>query len=263
MPTVTAGGATLYYETHGQGAPVMLVPGLGGLGAYWRPQIPAFSERYRVVLHDHRGTGQSEWARIRYSVEQMAAETLALMDALGLDRVHLVGHSTGGAIGQILAIEAPHRLRSLVLASSWTKADPFFRWCFEVRRELLLKAGLPAYQQGAPLFLYPSWFINAHADQIRAEQAASVAGFTTVEIANHRIDAILAFDRTHQLGSIRTPTLVICARDDGLTPPYFSEALAEAIPGARLVLLDTGGHGCSRTMADEFNRHVLSFLDAH
>ena len=263
MPTVTAGGTTLYYETHGQGAPVMLVPGLGGLGAYWRPQIPAFSQRYQVILHDHRGTGRSERAQTRYSVEQMAGDTLALMDALGVERAHFVGHSTGGAIGQILAIEAPHRLRTLVLASSWTKADPFFRWCFEVRRELLLTSGPAAYQHAAPLFLYPSWFINQHADELRAEQAASVAGFTTVEIASDRIDAILAFDRTSRLGSIQTPTLVVCARDDGLTPAYFSEELARSIPGARLVLLETGGHACSRTMASEFDRHVLSFLDAH
>jgi aminoacrylate hydrolase len=263
MPTVTAGGTSLYYEIHGQGAPVMLVAGLGGLGAYWRPQIPGVSARYQAVLHDHRGTGGSERARPPYSVEQMAADTLALMDALGLPPVHLVGHSTGGAIGQILAIEAPHRLRTLVLANSWTRADPFFRWCFEVRRELLLRSGLPAYQHAAPLFLYPPWFINRHADQIRAEQAASVAGFTTAEIASARIDAILAFDRTDQLPSIRTPTLVIGARDDGLTPAYFSEELARAIPGAQLVLLETGGHACSRTMTAEFDRSLLSFLDAH
>jgi aminoacrylate hydrolase len=193
----------------------------------------------------------------------MAADTLALMDGLGLERAHFVGHSTGGAIGQILAIEAPHRLRTLVLANSWTKADPFFRWCFEVRRQLLLASGLAAYQHIAPLFLYPPWYINQHAEQIRAEQVASVAGFTTVEIASARIDAILAFDRTDRLGAIRTPTLVVGARDDGLTPAYFSEALAGAIPGAQLVLLDSGGHACSRTMTAEFDRQVLAFLDAH
>jgi aminoacrylate hydrolase len=263
MPTVTANGTTLYYETHGQGPPVMLVSGLGGLGAYWRPQLPAFSRRYQVVLHDHRGTGQSERASMRYSVEQMAADTLAVMDALQLERVHFIGHSTGGAIGQILAVEAPQRLRTLVLSSSWTTADPYFRWCFEVRRELLLRSGLAAYQHIAPLFLYPPWFINRHADELRAEQAGSAARFTTVEIASARIDAILAFDRTSQLASVTTPTLVICARDDGLTPPYFSEALARAIPGAQLVLLETGGHACSRTMTAEFDRHVLAFLDRH
>src|SRR5262249_23039798 len=149
------------------------------------------------------------------------------------------------------------------LSSSWTKTDPFFQWCFEVRKELLTTSGIAAYQHIAPLFLYPPWFINRHAAQIRAEQAASVAGFTTVEIASARIDAILAFDRTAELASIRTPTLVICARDDGLTPAYFSEELARAIPGSELVLLETGGHACSRTMTPEFDRHVLSFLDKH
>jgi aminoacrylate hydrolase len=120
-----------------------------------------------------------------------------------------------------------------------------------------------APQRLTPLFLYPPWYINQHAEQIRAEQAASVAGFTTVEIASARIDAILAFDRTDRRGAIRTPTLVVGARDDGLTPAYFSEALAGAIPGAQLVLLDSGGHACSRTMTAEFDRQMLAFLDAH
>lgn len=262
MPTARVRDATLYYEVHGEGPPLMLVPGLGGLAGYWDPQIPSFSSRYRVIVHDHRGTGRSEWSDIAYSVDQMAADTLGLMDALGIDRAHYVGHSTGGAIGQILAIEEPRRLATLVLSNTWTKADAFFRWCFEVRKALLLGSGLAPYQDAAPLFLYPSWFINEHADLIRAEQAA-VSEFTTVTIAARRIDAILAFDRESQLGRIRTPTLVIGARDDGLTPAYFSEALARMIPGARLVLMEHGGHACSRTVSKEFDRHVLDFLDVH
>jgi aminoacrylate hydrolase len=192
----------------------------------------------------------------------MAADTLGLMDALGLARAHLVGHSTGGAIGQLLALEHGHRLASLVLANTWTKADHFFRWCFEVRKELLLKSGVAAYQHAAPLFLYPSWYIRRHGERLRSEWAASVARFTTVEIATRRIDAILAFDRSAKLGAIATPTLVIGARDDALTPAYFSEELAGAIPGARLVLLETGAHACSQTVPGEFDRHVLAFLDA-
>jgi len=262
MPTVRVRDTTLYYESHGDGPPVMLVAGLGGLGGYWAPQIAPFAGRFRAIVHDHRGTGRSEWSDIAYSVEQMAADTLGLMDALGLRRAHFVGHSTGGAIGQIIALEHPERLATLVLADTWPKADAYFRWCFEVRKALLLGPGLAAYQHAAPLFLYPPWFIDAHAEQIRAEQAASVQ-YTTVEIAARRIDAILAFDREKELGRIRTPTLVIAARDDTLTPAYFSETLARLIPGSRLTLLDRGGHACSRTMADEFNRHVLEFLEAH
>ena len=262
MPTLRVRDTTLYYEIHGDGPPVMLVAGLGGLGGYWAPQISPFARRYRVIVHDHRGTGRSEWSDVAYSVDQMAADTLGLMDALGIERAHFVGHSTGGAIGQIIALEKPERLATLVLADTWPKADAYFRWCFEVRTALLRGAGLAAYQHAAPLFLYPPWFIDEHAEQIRAEQVAS-AQYTTVEIAARRIDAILAFDREKHLGRVRTPTLVIAAKDDILTPAYFSETLAQLIPKSRLVLLERGGHACSRTMAEEFNRHVLEFLDAH
>lgn len=263
MPKVVVRDCQLYYEVHGTGDPLLLVAGLGGAGAYWAPQVPEFSKHYRVILHDHRGTGQSDHSRITYSVDQMTADLLGLMDALEIERAHFVGHSTGGAIGQIMAIEHPERLRSLVIASSWTKADPFFRRCFAVREELLLKSGPAAYQHAAPLFLYPSWWIDANAERLEREEKASLAAFPPVEVAASRIDAILAFDRTGQLSRIRTATLVVCAKDDNLTPAYFSEALARSIPGAELVLLERGGHACSQTVVEEFNSMVLKFLLAH
>ncbi len=139
MRTIRVGDAELYYEIYGSGEPLLLVPGLGGVGSYWQSQLPEFSRHYRVILHDHRGTGKSERSRIRYSVEQMTADLLGLMDALRIESAHLVGQSTGGAMGQIVAIEHPQRLRKLVLSSTWTTADPFFRRCFAACKELLLK----------------------------------------------------------------------------------------------------------------------------
>lgn len=263
MPRIKVGDCQIYYEVHGIGDPLLLVAGLGGVGSYWRDQLADFSSRYQVILHDHRGTGQSDRSRITYSVEQITADLLGLMDALRIERAHLVGHSTGGAIGQIMAIEHPERLRSLVIASSWTKADPFFLRCFTVRKELLLKSGPAAYQHATPLFLYPSWWISANAERLEREEKASLTTFPPVEIAVSRIDAILAFDRAAQLKQIRTPTLVICAKDDNLTPAYFSEELAKSIPDAELVLLERGGHACSQTVPQEFNDAVISFLKAH
>jgi aminoacrylate hydrolase len=262
MPKANLGDVEIYYESHGSGDPVLLVPGLGGVGSYWNPNIPAFSARYRTIVHDHRGTGQSSASKIKYSVDQMTHDLLRLMDHLQLERVHLVGHSTGGAIGQTMAATRPERLASLVLYATWTKADPFFRRVFEARRTLLTASGAAAYARSTPVFLYPDWWINQNLALLEERERLSIPNFPAAEIVASRIDAIVAFDRTADLPRIGTRTLVLCARDDILTPPYFSEELARRIPGAQLKVLGKGGHCASETARDDFNEAVLDFLKA-
>jgi aminoacrylate hydrolase len=260
MPKVTVGEGEIYYEVHGSGTPVLLVPGLGGVGSYWNPNIPAFARNHRVVVHDHRGTGQSSRSRIVYSVDQMTDDVLALMDHLKIDRAHLIGHSTGGAIGQAMAAREPSRLISLVIYASWTRADPFFRRVFEARRTLLTASGAAAYVRSTPVFLYPDWWINENIGELERREKAVIPAFPPVEIVASRIDAVVDFDRTADLAAIKTPTLVICAKDDVLTPPYFSRELARLIPGAELVELERGGHCASETDRDAFEKAVLGFI---
>src|SRR5260370_38500212 len=109
MPHVSIGDADIYYEQQGQGPALMLVPGLGGQGAFWGPQVRDFARAFRVIVHDHRGAGRSTHSRIRYSVAQMAADTIALMDRLRIPRAHFVGHPTGGALGRPTALVTPDR----------------------------------------------------------------------------------------------------------------------------------------------------------
>ena len=263
MPNSSLGDFELYYEVHGSGRPVLLVPGLGGVGSYWNPNLPAFSARHQTIIHDHRGTGQSTRSRIQYSIDQMTDDLVRLMDHLELESAHLVGHSTGGAIGQTLAIKHPERLKSLVIYASWTKADPFFKRVFEARRTLLTASGPAAYVRSTPVFLYPDWWINENLALIEERETLGIPAFPAPEIAASRIDAIVAFDRTAQLAKIRTPTLVICAKDDILTPPYFSRELARLIPGAELVILEKGGHCASEVALEDFNRAVLGFIARH
>jgi aminoacrylate hydrolase len=260
MPTAEIDGGELHYEIHGDGPPLLLVAGLGGVGSYWKPQIEPFARHFTVILHDHRGTGRSSRSKIAYSLEQMANDTLQLMDALDIRQADLVGHSTGASIGQILGIEQPGRLGRIVMASGWTKADGFFRRCFEVRRELLLKSGPEAYVRATPLFLHPSWWIRDNIDMLEATEAEVYGSNPDVEIMNSRIDALLAFDVTRRLGEIRKEVLILGVRNDHLTPAYFSEELAGLIPGARLKIMEDGGHAASQTMPEEFNRIVLEFL---
>jgi aminoacrylate hydrolase len=260
MPKVGIGDAELSYEVHGDGPPLLLVPGLSGLGSFWTNQVAAFSRDFRVVVHDHRGAGQSTHSRIRYSVEQMAGDLLRLMDALGIASAHFVGHSTGGAIGQVIAQDHPQRLRSLVLSATWAGPDPYFRRLFESRRKVLLTAGVESYLRASVLFLAPPWWVSANDAAIAADHAALVAAAAPVEVMQSRIDAILRFDRRARLGEIRTPTLVIVADDDMVTPRFYSEELAGRIPGAKLVVLEGGGHFAPAILPEPYNAAVGAFL---
>lgn len=260
MPIVQLADVEISYEVIGSGPPLLLVAGLGGAAGYWRAQLEALSQDFTLILHDHRGTGNSGRPS-QYSVDLMASDVIGLMDHLGITTTHFIGHSTGGAIGQVIAIEQPNRLASMVQYASWTTADDHFRWCFDIRKTLLQSAGVQAYMHATPLFLMPSWFIRDHAERLRQDEVAAVRAAPPAEILAARIDAILEFDRSSQLNQIQVPTLVLCAQDDLLTPPHYSVALARAIPGAELVWMEQGGHGCSQVLPDEFNHKVLSFLN--
>ena len=260
MPKMSIGDAELYYESTGDGEPLLLVPGLGGQGVFWAQQVKDFARDFRVIVHDHRGTGASTHSRIRYSVEQMADDVLRQMDALKIDSAHVAGHSTGGAIGQIIAQDHPERLRSLVLSATWAGQDPFFRRLFESRRETLVTCGVESYLRASVLMLAPPWWVRANdallADQHRQAAAAS----PPLEVLTSRIDAIVRFDRRPRLGEIHTPTLVVVAADDTITPRFFSDELAERIPGAKLVVLEAGGHYAPVCLPEPYNAQVGAFL---
>jgi aminoacrylate hydrolase len=260
MPTVSIGDADIYYEEAGKGPALMLVPGLSGLGSFWAHQVREFSRDFRVIIHDHRGTGKSTHSRIRYSVEQMAGDVLRLMDKLGIAAAHLVGHSTGGAIGQVIAQDHPERLQSLVLSATWAGRDPFFRRLFESRKEVLVNLGVEAYLRASALFLAPPWWVSANDAAIAESHLQAIKAAAPVEVMASRIDAIVAFDRRARLGEIRTPTLVIVAADDTVTPRFYSDELAERIPGAKLVVLDGGGHFVPQITPEPYNAAVGAFL---
>jgi len=243
--------------------PVVFVSGLIGQAAFWREPFPAFSREFEAVVFDHRGVGQSDHCRTTYTVERLAADTIALMDGLGIDKAHVVGHSAGGAIAQILAIEHAARLASVVIAASWTKADAYFRRLFTLRKELLSRLGPAAYLQAATLFLYAPHWIAQNNEKLRQLEAQNLSTFSPPEIVTSRIDAILAFDRTAELSRIATPALIVGAQDDVVTPHYFAEELARLIPGAEVKIFPQGGHCFTQVMPRDFNQAVLRFLKAH
>ncbi len=261
MPHFTSGDAEIFYQVDGQGPPLLLISGMGGTAAWWRHQLDAFAARFQVIRHDQRGTGASSRLPVA-SIDHLASDMVALMDHLGIERADIVGHSTGGAIGQVLALDHPARVARLVIAHSVTHADAYRRRVWGLRRALLEQLGPEAYARATTLFLYPNWWIRDNAARLDEEEAAMAANLPPADVMASRIGAMAAFDRTGELGRVRAPTLVICAEDDIQTPPYFSRDLADLIPDARLVVAPRGGHAAPRVTPDVFNRHVLDFLEA-
>jgi aminoacrylate hydrolase len=260
---VSIGHAELYVEEHGSGEPLLLVAGLGGSGRFWHAQLPAFSRHFRVVLHDHRGVGRSGPGPNISNASEMADDLLRLMDALQIERAHLVGHSTGGAIGQHIALRAPERLASLVLSASWAGPTPLFVQTFQTRRDVLINSGPLNYLMIGTLLATPAWYLSTRFSGTQSYFKARLEEFPGLEIELGRLNAVMSHDLRHRVAGITVPTFVIAARDDQLTPPGLSEELARLIPGARLSILAEGGHFCPQTVTAAYDDAVLGFLMAH
>jgi aminoacrylate hydrolase len=255
----------MHYVIHGRSeetAPtVLLSAGLGGLGIYWKPQLDALGEQYRVVVYDHRGTG-ANWEELpaEYTIADMADDVLDVLDRAGVQRCHFVGHALGGLVGIDLALRAAGRLSSLVLVNAWAKVDTHTRRCFDARTALLKHGGPEAYLRAQPIFLYPAPWLSRHAERVAREEVEGVRHFQGSHNLHARLGALLAFDAEGRLGDIQVPTLVAASRDDVLVPYTRSEDLARAIPASRLALAAEGGHAHSATDPARFNADLIGFF---
>lgn len=253
--------AGLYYEEFGpaDAPPLILSAGLGGAGAYWKPNIPALAEQFRVIAYDHRGTGQSDRTLPeRVTVDDLAHDILSLMESIGIDQAHVMGHAAGGVAGLALAAMHPERIDRLVVVNGWGRPDPHFARCFDARLTLLRDSGPEAYLRAQPLFLFPAAWSSEHDHELQAELPHQLAGFAGAETYEKRIAALRTFDFSG--ASTTVPTLLIASRDDMLVPYTASQKLADALPNAQLALMDWGGHACNVTDPETFNRITLDFL---
>ena len=265
MPIVTIDDFTQYYEDLGDTSSpaVLLISGLGGVGASWGPQIQRFAKQFRVILPDQRGTGRSTHAKGGYTTQQLAAEMAALVEHLGCGPVHVVGASTGGAIAQYMALDHPQTVRSLTLSSTFARFDAFTHREFAVRRrmaELWSRADLFA---GYSLFLFSPRYTREHPEKVQAwiERGSShpeQPGDRVIGLA--RIDMIAAHDAFSRLGEIDVPTVVVCGDHNFCTPLALSEELANAIPNARLIVFSEGGELIELEQEERYFQVVSSFL---
>jgi 3-oxoadipate enol-lactonase len=261
MPTIEAGGQTLYYEVHGDGEPLLCIMGLSADILAWTLQVPAFSGRHRTVLFDNRDVGRSSLAEGDYEIADMARDALALADALELDSFHLLGVSMGGAIAQEMALAAPERVRTLTLAVTFAGGGRWARalsdvWGARVQRmsreeridELLL------------LTLSEPFFENADAVAMLRDLMLQNPHPQPPEAFARQLAASSRHDARARLGGLTMPTHVIGAEQDILVPVWKSAEIAELIPDAQLTVLEACPHGLNVERAEEFNRAVLDFI---
>ena len=262
MPSIQSTDAEIYYEVTGSGSPVLLIAGLGGVGATWGPQVELLAKNHTVILPDHRGTGRSTHTAKGQTITQHAADFVAIVEKLGVGPVHAIGSSTGGAITQAMALEHPQLVKTATIASSWARVDPFFRRQFTARAEMVAKAGVKAAMEMGALFLFDPRFQMTNQPVVQGWVDAAVKGASQADIALKRMDMILAHDRLDDLGRISCPTMVIVGEADFCTPPHLSEQMAAAIPGAELAKLP-GGHFFFMERPEAFNERVEAFIAKH
>jgi aminoacrylate hydrolase len=257
-----AEAAGLYYEIHGgeDRDPLILSSGLGGSADYWKPNLRALAEHFRVIVYDHRGTGRSDRTLPdTLTVDDLAADIAALLDALGIERAHVMGHAAGGVAGLALALRSPKRLRKLVMVNGWASPDSHFLRCFAVRLALLRDSGAEAFLRAQPIFLYPATWISEHNAVLESDLPHHLADFPGHQTLEKRIAALAGFDVADRLDELATPMLALASKDDMLVPYTASEAF-DAAPYAATAWMGWGGHACNVTDPGTFNLLVLDYL---
>ncbi|HSS65197.1 MAG TPA: 3-oxoadipate enol-lactonase [Gammaproteobacteria bacterium] len=259
---IDANGHQVCFQLSGpeNAATVCLSHSLACSGVMWEAQVPALGDRFRVLRYDTRGHGGSEATSPPYSLDRLADDVVAMLDALGIERVHWVGISMGGMIGQSLALRHPRRLLSLVLCDTLSVVSDEAQAIWADRIDIAKREGM------APLCgpTLERWFTPSYLEKdppglqsIRAQILNTpVTGYIGCCEAIRRIDYI---DR---LDDIRLPTRVIVGADDPATTPADAHAIHRGIEGSSLVTIDDAAHLSNVEQPEAFNNAVLEFLES-
>jgi pimeloyl-ACP methyl ester carboxylesterase len=260
VATRAANGVDLWVEQEGEGDDVLFISGLADEGACWVDQVAGLKDRYRLTTFDNRGVGRSSTPDGPFAIADFAADTVALMDDLALERPHVVGSSMGGAIAQEIALAHPERVRSLVLNGTWCRGDRFlhevFRnWMWSAEkadsiRDFLVTVNLWCFSPRI-------WNEGTMEEWITAAEASPYA--QSVDAFCRSAQALIDHDSADRIGAIQEPTLVTVGELDLAVPPRFSEALVQRIPGARLVVIPAVGHQPFQETPQEYNRLLTDF----
>jgi pimeloyl-ACP methyl ester carboxylesterase len=251
----------LYVEEHGDGAPLLLIAGLGQSMWAWREQVPVFAQRFRTIAYDTRGTGRSPVPSEPYGIDELAHDAAEVL----CDRsAHVIGFSMGGYVALTLALARPELVRSLVLAATGAGGPDRVPRPPHVRDAFAAAIGLPYDEHGRrtmPMTFSPGW-TQRNPERFEQILAARAAQPTPEETLEAHIEACYGFyARECEVERIQAPALVVHGDEDLIVPVANGRMLASRLPNARYVELPGVGHNLQLEAPERFNALVLEFLD--
>ena len=256
---ITANGIGIRYELEGPAtAPVVAMShSLAANVRMWDDQMPVLSG-YRVLRYDTRGHGGTDAPEGDYTLDQLAGDLFALLDALGIDRVHFVGLSMGGMIGQTAALEDPGRFLSLALCDTSSRVPGEGQALWSERMETARARGMEALVEST----IDRWFSPAFqaAEPDRVERVREMIRSTPAAGYCGCCAAIRELDLTDRIAAIRLPTLLVVGEDDPGTPVAAHEVIRDRIEGSRLVVIPDALHFSNVEQTAVFNDALTGFL---
>ena len=258
-----ANGINISYEESGSGEPLFLLMGLGAPGIKWAPHIAAYEKHFHVYALDNRGAGQSDKpVAYAYTIEDMAKDTIGVMDALGISSAHFNGISMGGAIAQYIAVHYPERVRSVILTNTFPYCNVSFRRSIELLREANGQLDPITSGRLTQWIIYAQPFMEEHEDfMLQSEQEDMNYPHPMPSYAfKAQCNAILGFNEYENLKNITAPVLVVAGDMDLFIPVYLTMEMVNAIPGAKLYMAKNGGHVQHWEQLDTYNQVTLDFL---
>lgn len=258
MPKIRANGVELFYQLSGpEGAPVIAFSNsLGTTLDMWDAQAQALAASFRCLCYDTRGHGRSEVTDAGFSVDDLAADLAGLLDALAIERAHIVGLSLGGMTGQALAITHPEKVHRLVLVATSAYLPPEDLW--RERADIVQERGMAAVADN----VIGRWFTASERDSPGAQEtrrrlveAVDPRGYALCCLAIGRMDL------RDRIAAIRAPTLVISGAEDPATPVAMGEEIANLISGAKFVVIPDTAHLIAVERPDALTAEIAAFLD--
>jgi 3-oxoadipate enol-lactonase len=257
---VAANGLDIWTEQVGEGPDVLLICGAGDTVEAWQLQLDRLAGRYRLTAFDNRGAGRTPMPDDPVTVEVMADDAAAVLDALGVPFAHVAGYSGGSIAAQELALRHPDRVRSLVLQSTWAAMDAYYRsWVRFVQWLVEAAPSERAFLEGFFLDIYTP---RAYADGTVAALVDDALAFPHKQSARdlqRYLDPLPDHDTTARLPQISVPTLVLAGGIDPGARPRLGRVVADAIPGARFEVWETESHQPFQEVPDRWNARVDAF----